>query len=111
MIDRRLEWTGLTLILWSVFAHASTTAEPLPGWDADPTQVIVTILGLGPTGSLLLDLAAWLGALLILLGARKHLRECSWLVPLGLFGALAVWVRAATLDWHDVEALRIASSW
>ncbi|HED52615.1 MAG TPA: hypothetical protein ENJ00_00230 [Phycisphaerales bacterium] len=111
MNARKLEWAGLTLILWSVLTRASVNAEPLPGWDADPTQVVVTILGLGPTGSLMLDLAAWLGTLLVLTGVRKQRQKISLLIPLALLGGVAVWLRTALLDWHDVEAVRIASSW
>ena len=57
----RLDWVGLTLILWSVLTRAAVNAEPLPGWDADPTQMSIAIVGIGPTGSLVCDIAAWFG--------------------------------------------------
>lgn len=105
----RLDWIGLTLIAWSAFAHAMTMAEPLPGWDADPTRIVIAIIGAGPTGSLLIDAIAWLGSGLVLMSPRS--RRNDPLVLLAVLGAVLILVRTWALDAQDVEAIRIASSW
>lgn len=104
-----LDWIGLTLIAWSALARAMTMAEPLPGWDADPTRIVIAIVGIGPTGSLLIDALAWLGAALVLMSPRSRGR--GPLALLALLGAVLVLVRTWMLDAQDVEAVRIASSW
>ncbi len=105
----RFDWVGLILIAWSVLARATTMAEPLPGWDADPTRIPIAIIGLGPTGSLLLDAMAWLGAGLVL--TNKRSRRSEPLALLALAGALLVIAHTALVDAQNVEAIRIGSSW
>ncbi|MCA9273318.1 MAG: hypothetical protein KDA31_09755 [Phycisphaerales bacterium] len=105
----RIDWIGLTLIAWSALAHAMTMAEPLPGWDADPTRIVIAIIGVGPTSSLLIDALAWLGAGLVLMSPRSRRNEP--LALLAMLGAVFVLVRTLALDAQDVEAIRIASSW
>ena len=103
-----LDWIGLTLIAWSALARAMTMAEPFPGWDADPTRIVIAIVGLGPTGSLLLDALAWLGAGLVLTSRKS--RNTDPVVLLALLGAVLILVRTFLIDAQDAEAIRIASS-
>lgn len=105
----RLDWLGLVLIAWSVLARALVMAEPLPGWDADPTQITIAIIGLGPTGSLTLDALAWLGAGLVF-GSRKG-RVFDPLSGMAILAGLCILIRAFLVDSGDVEAIRIASAW
>ena len=104
-----LDWIGLTFIAWSALARAMTMAEPFPGWDADPTRIVIAIVGLGPTGSLLLDAIAWLGAGLVLTSRKS--RSTDPVVLLALLGAVLILVRTFLIDAQDAEAIRIASSW
>lgn len=104
-----LDWIGLTFIAWSALARAMTMAEPFPGWDADPTRIVIAIVGLGPTGSLLLDAIAWLGVGLVLTSRKS--RSTDPVVLLALLGAVLILVRTFLIDAQDAEAIRIASSW
>lgn len=107
----RLDWVGLTLILWSVLTRAAVNAEPLPGWDADPTQMSIAIVGIGPTGSLVCDIAAWFGAALVFLNKRTRQTRIDPLALLGFLGALCILGRTLLIDAGDTEAIRIGSSW
>jgi len=107
----RLDWIGLTLILWSVLTRAAVSAEPLPGWDADPTQMSIAIIGIGPTGSLVFDIAAWFGAGCIFFHRRKNSAKLDPLVLVSFVGALCILARTLLVDGADTEAVRIGSSW
>ena len=107
----RLDWIGLTLLLWSVLARAAVGSEPLPGWDADPTQISIAIIGLGPAGSLVLDIAAWLGAACVFIGNRSRRSSIDPLALLALLGAICILARTLIVDGSDTEAVRIGSSW
>ncbi len=106
----RLEWAGLVLILWSALTRAAANAEPLPGWDADPTQSAFAVIGIGPTGSLLLDLMAWLGAALVFASRGKQNGQDP-LVLAGFIGAVGIFLRTSLIDSASVDAIRIGSSW
>lgn len=105
----RLDWLGLMLVAWSVLARALVMAEPFPGWDADPTRIVIAIVGIGPTGSLLLDAMAWLGTGLVLCSRRARATEP--LVLLAMVSGVVILVRTMLFDRGDAEAIRIASSW
>jgi hypothetical protein len=107
----RLDWIGLTLILWSVLTRAAVNAESLPGWDADPSQMSITIVGIGPTGSLVFDIAIWLGAGLVFFSKRCRKSGIDLLSICSIAGAACVLARTLIVDAHDTEAIRIGSSW
>ncbi|GAB5495368.1 MAG: hypothetical protein Phyf2KO_04480 [Phycisphaerales bacterium] len=106
----RLDWVGLVFILWSALTRAAVGAEPLPGWDADPTRTAFAVIGIGPTGSLLLDLLAWLGATLVFASRSRQMRFDP-LVVIAFIGAIAILLRTLVFDAGNVEAVRIGSSW
>ncbi len=110
MNRRNLIWAGLLFILSSALCRAAVNAETLPGWDADPTRMNIAIIGLGPTGSLVLDMCAWLGAAMVFAFSKRHSRMDP-LAILGVLGALLILVRTFVFDAQNPDAIRIASSW
>ncbi|RNC81588.1 MAG: hypothetical protein ED559_07300 [Phycisphaera sp.] len=106
----RLDWAGLVLIMWSALTRASAGAEPLPGWDADPTRSAFAVIGIGPTGSLILDIAAWLGAALVFASRAGRSRQDP-LVIVAFLGAIAILLRTFLIDSGNIEAIRIGSAW
>lgn len=106
----RLDWSGLVLIMWSMLTRAAAGAEPLPGWDADPARSAFAVIGIGPTGSVLLDLVAWLGAALVF-ASRARQSRLDTLVIVAFLGAVTIQLRTLLVDSGNVEAIRIGSAW
>lgn len=114
---------GIALVVVAALVRAMTVTLPLPHFDADPRTTAIPELappstgigvldailgnpsGLGPTGGLVLDAIALLGAALAIGAAARSLCRSDGLV-LGLVGLGTV-----AAFWHALEPARAGDAW
>lgn len=106
---RSLAWGALMLV---AFARAAVSFEPFPYWDMDPSVVYVPMTGIGPAGSMLLDVASLLAAALALaMGGRCRRVATVWCVCLWIVGAAGVSLHAVSGPGLSLDDLRVGSAW
>jgi hypothetical protein len=108
-----LERIGLVLALAAPLTRATVLVSPFPGWDLDPFTVPSPSSGMGPSGSMLCDLIASFGAVLVLI-ARWLGGVALPIVPAALFGLGAIGVLIHTVFSGanaTVAETWIGSSW
>jgi hypothetical protein len=98
-------WATLVLV---GLVHALAPAEPFPCWGSDPTRFSAAIVGLSPSWSVWMHLAAAAAACVALIAERRVM-----IVPLGLalIGAAGVSIQALLLRAGTVEDARIGAAW
>ena len=107
-----LRWTGLGLVLVAVFVRALVVIEPLPHWDLDPLLVNAPMTGLGPGGSLLLDVITFVGLSAVLLGAGLARERIAWgLLALMGIGLAVVVHHAGVFSLRDLDDTRLGFNW
>ena len=107
-----LRWTGLGVVLMAVFVRALVAIEPLPHWDLDPLLVNAPMTGLGPGGSLLLDVITFVGLSAVLLGAGLARERIAWgLLALMGIGLAVVVHHAGVFGLRDLENTRLGFNW
>lgn len=112
-LEDALMWAGLMITLGPMLVRALSPASALPYWDLDPLTVPAAILGLGPGGSMLVDVLIVFGAAFLVLGTARL--GCSRWV---LVAALAVAAANIVIKYHgwilpyaSVGQQRIGLSW
>ncbi|MCC6676368.1 MAG: O-antigen ligase family protein [Phycisphaerales bacterium] len=102
--------TGLGLVLIAVLVRMLSAFEPFPYWASDPFQMTTPTTGITPALSLVLDLAALLGAALVL-AARGKDGPALWELLLWAMGAAAAGLHAAVIDGGSLDNLLTGSMW
>ncbi len=110
---RRLLWLGSTTILAAALARAAVRHDPLPGWTMDPTTVWSPLIGIGPAGSVALDVVTLLGAAAALLARHlqgRRLPSAAFLLFFSIGALPALWHALLRPD-RTLDDVRLASAW
>ncbi len=91
-----------------VLTRASVVFEPFPGWDGQPLASVSAIVGLGPAGFLLLDVAAALLAAWVCALAGRRL---GLIAAAAFVGGAAVVAHTLLFARGDAEPLPVAGAW
>lgn len=91
-----------------VITRATVLFEPMPGWDGSPMNTLSAIVGLGPAGCLLLDLASFFTAGLTCLVAGRRL---GWIAMASLAASASIVAHTLLFARDDAEPLPIAGAW
>lgn len=129
-VDRGLRLAGVGAILGAALLRAMVTHAPMPFWDVDPRVTPIPIsdgprtgwllldvlgaplTGLGPSGSMLLDAMALLGATIAMLGVRAARHPIRWWsIGLALAGSLVALAHGAVVHGGSLDHLYRASAW
>ncbi|MCW5777383.1 MAG: hypothetical protein KIS87_13180, partial [Phycisphaeraceae bacterium] len=109
---RRLLWLGSTTILAAALARATVRHDPLPGWTMDPTVDWSPLLGIGPAGSVALDVVTLLGATAVLFAQHLAQRRLPAVALLLLaIGTLPALWHALLRPDRTLDDVRLASAW
>ncbi|MCA9291605.1 MAG: O-antigen ligase family protein [Phycisphaerales bacterium] len=101
-----LQWIGAIGIVGLAVARCLIVFVPQVVFDVDPARVVGTVGGLGPAGSILIDLVMLLAAALTLVGAARSSRGLDALLILLAVAPIPVWILVG--DAHD---LRTGLTW
>jgi hypothetical protein len=118
-VHRALLWTGWLIVLGCVLVRIQTALVPFPYWDVDPITTSPAFLGLGPAGSVLVDVVMMLGAGIALLGhalargssAGVQTSPTLWHTLLIAIGATGVMLHAFVIPGDTIDTMRIGATW
>lgn len=99
---------GATLVLAPTLIRLSVLMDPMPLWATDLLVMWIPPSGMGPLGSILLDLCTMLGCAAVLMGSPLHAQTAA--VALGIIGALGVLAHLKPDDANAVAGLPWAAA-
>lgn len=91
-------WLGTALVLVPTLVRMAVTIDPMPTWESDPLVMWIPPAGIGPLGSLVLDLFTIAGCAVVLVATPLHIATIP--AALALLGSAGVLIHAASQPKH-----------